>query len=111
MKRGDIYFAALDPARGNEIKKTRPVLIVSNNQNNAASGTITIIPLTSNTKKVFSFEVFLSKDISHLPKDSKACCQQIRTIAKERLLHQKVSSLTERVMQHIDAGIRLHLDI
>ena len=84
MKRGDIYFAALDPTLGNEIKKTRPVLIVSNNQNNFASGTITIVPLTSNTNKVFSFEVFLAKSESGLPKDSKACCQQIRTISKQR---------------------------
>jgi mRNA interferase MazF len=48
MKRGEIYYANLDPAMGDEIKKVRPVLIVSNNANNNVAKTITVIPITSN---------------------------------------------------------------
>ena len=33
IKRGYIYFAKLDPTVGNEINKTRPVLVISNNIN------------------------------------------------------------------------------
>ena len=59
MKRGEIYFANLDPAVGSEIKKKRPVLIVSNNANNKTASTVTVIPVTSNTTKVYPFEVLL----------------------------------------------------
>jgi mRNA-degrading endonuclease toxin of MazEF toxin-antitoxin module len=34
MKRGEIYYADLNPSIGDEIKNIRPVLIVSNNINN-----------------------------------------------------------------------------
>ena len=33
IKKGEIYIASLDPTIGGEIKKTRPVIIVSNNIN------------------------------------------------------------------------------
>ncbi len=44
IKRGEIYFANLDPTIGAEIKKKRPVLIISDNANNKMATTITIIP-------------------------------------------------------------------
>ena len=56
MKRGEIYFMNIDPTVGQEIRKTRPVVIVSNNANNKVSATITVIPITSNVTKVFPFE-------------------------------------------------------
>ncbi len=48
MKRGDIYYANLDPTVGSEINKRRPVLIVSNDINNRTSDIITVLPITSN---------------------------------------------------------------
>lgn len=47
MKRGDIYYANLDPALGSEMAKKRPVLIISNNINNRVASTVTIVPITS----------------------------------------------------------------
>ena len=47
IKRGQIHLAVLDPVVGQEISKTRPVVIVSNDQNNRFSGTATILPVTS----------------------------------------------------------------
>ncbi len=70
MKRGEIYFANLDPAIGSEIKKCRPVLIVSNNANNKAAETITVVPVTSNVTKTYPFEVFLDSKETGLAKDS-----------------------------------------
>jgi mRNA interferase MazF len=58
MKRGDIYFAKLDPTIGEETQKNRPVLIVSNNANNNAASTITIIPITSNIKKYIHLKFY-----------------------------------------------------
>ena len=111
MKRGEIWFADLSPTRGAEIAKHRPVLIVSNNANNRASGTITILPITSNVTRVYPFEVFLASAESGLPKDSKIQAQQIRTLAKERITGNVIGKLGEEKASAVDAAIRLHLGI
>ena len=59
MKRGEIYYANLNPTVGSEAAKHRPVLIVSNNANNRAAGTVTILPITSSVSRVYPFEVLL----------------------------------------------------
>ena len=62
IKRGDICIASLDPVIGKEISRTRPVVIVSNDKNNAFSGTVTILPITSKRlKRIYPFEVLPAK--------------------------------------------------
>ena len=89
IKRGEVWLAALDPTIGGEIQKTRPVIIVSNNFSNFSNNVVTVVPITSNTARVFSFEVFLPTGIAGLPKDSKAKADQIRTLDKSRLVTGK----------------------
>jgi mRNA interferase MazF len=110
MKRGEIYFADLDPTIGNEIKKKRPILIVSNNANNKAASTITVVPITSNIKKIYPFEVQLEIQDSGLIKPSKAQCHQVRTISKLRIKSKKIHLVDEKIMSQIDAALKLHLD-
>lgn len=109
MKRGEIYYANLDPSLGSESAKIRPVLIVSNDINNRVSSTVTIIPITSNVSKVYPFEVFLQSSESGLPKVSKAQIQQIRTISKQRIMGDAVGTLKVALMQLVNAAIMLHL--
>jgi mRNA interferase MazF len=111
MKRGDIYFANLSPTVGSEIAKRRPVLIVSNDINNRAATTVTILPITSNVSRIYPFEIFLTPEISKLPKPSKAQSQQVRTISKQRIIGNKIGSLDEATMVLIDAALRLHLSL
>jgi mRNA interferase MazF len=111
MKRGDIYFADLDPTIGDETNKKRPVLIVSNNANNKIAKTVTILPLTSNVKRVYPFEVFLDIQESGLPKPSKVQCHQIRTISKIRLQDRKVGRVDNNIMLRVNSALKLHLDI
>lgn len=109
MRRGEIYYADLSPTVGSETNKRRPVLIVSNDANNRAAATVTVLPLTSSISRVFPFEVLLPVRQSGLPKDSKAMAQQIRTISKERLNELKAGELGRALMREIDAAIKLHL--
>ncbi len=109
MRRGEIYYADLSPSVGLEINKRRPVLIVSNDANNRASATVTVLPVTSNITRVYPFEVLLIAKQSGLPKDSKAMAQQIRTVSKERLHPGKAGELGRDLMRLIDAAIKLHL--
>jgi mRNA interferase MazF len=111
MKRGDIYFANLDPTIGSEIKKKRPVLIVSNNANNKSSATITIVPLTSNVTKVYPFEVLLESSCSGLSKHSKAQCHQIKTISTLRIQSKKMGNIDANIMHQVDNALKLHLDL
>ncbi len=111
MKRGEIYFASLDTTIGAEIKKSRPVIIISNDANNRAASTVTVIPVTSNVKKVYPFEVLLEIKDTGLSKRSKAQCHQIRTISKLRIKNQKpVGFLTNKLMQHLHSALKLHLN-
>jgi mRNA interferase MazF len=109
IERGDIYLAALDPVIGREIAKTQPVVVVSNNLNNKYGGTITVLPLTSqNLKKVYPFEILLSKGNANLPKESKVKADRIRTLDKRRLI-KRFGQLTEEQITLIDEAIKIHL--
>ena len=111
MKRGEIYYANLSPAVGSEMDKRRPVLIVSNDINNRAATTVTILPITSNVSRVYPFEVLLNPDDSGLPKSSKVQAHQVRTISKQRIEGEPLGTLSEELMQLVDAALKLHLGV
>lgn len=111
MKRGEIFYADLSPTIGSEINKRRPVLIVSNNANNLAAGTVTVLPITSRVSRIYPFEVRLAAKESGLPKESKAQAQQIRTIAKQRISGVAQGCLPAKRMAEIEAAVRLHLGL
>jgi mRNA interferase MazF len=111
IRRGEIYLAALDPVLGGEISKTRPVLIVSNDKNNTFSGTVTILPISSQQlDKTYPFEVLLPRGSGNLPKDSKAKADQIRTIDKRRIV-RFIGALHSNEMAQIEMAIRIHLEL
>jgi len=113
MRRGDIHFVDLDPARGSEANKRRPAVIVSNDAANATAqrlgrGVITVIPVTSNTQRVFPFQVVLRADDTGLDRDSKAQAEQIRSIAVERV-GDRLGVVPNATMLDLDEAMRLHL--
>ncbi len=57
IKRGDVFVVNFDPTLGAEAKKNRPAVVVSNDINNAHSPIVSITPVTSNVRRVYSFEV------------------------------------------------------
>lgn len=111
MKRGEIYYANLSPTVGSEMNKRRPVLIVSNDANNRAADTVTILPITSNVTRVYPFEVLINPEDSGLPKPSKVQAQQVRTISKQRIAGNTVGNLSQEVMQLVDTALKLHLKL
>jgi mRNA interferase MazF len=111
MRRGEVWFANLNPTVGSETAKRRPVLIVSNDANNRASATITVVPITSQVERVYPFEVALRKGAAGLSKASKAQAQQIRTISRERISGKRVGLLSTEEMTQVDAALRLHLSL
>jgi mRNA interferase MazF len=111
IKRGFIYLAALDPVIGNEIAKTRPVAVISNDKNNEFSGTVTVLPITSkNLRKIFPFEVYLEKGRGKLPKNSKLKADQIRTLDKSRLV-KLIGELGATQIAAIEKALKIHLEL
>lgn len=113
MRRGDIYWVDLDPAKGSEANKTRPAVIVSNDAANRAAsrngrGVVTVVPITSNVDRVFSFQVLLDAGVSGLTVPSKAQAEQLRAVAVDRL-GSRVGSLSPATLAELDAALRLHL--
>ena len=109
INRGEIYLAALDPAIGSEISKTRPVIVISNDINNKYSSTVTILPITSQKlREIYPFEVGLPKGSGGLAKNSKVKADQIRTLDKSRLIFHQ-GTLTNDQMEAIDVAIKIHL--
>lgn len=84
IKRGDIYYADLNPIMGSEQGGVRPVLIIQNNKGNRHSPTVIIAPITARKKPNIATHVKLN-DVSFLKDTSVVLLEQIRTIDRKRL--------------------------
>jgi mRNA interferase MazF len=87
VSRWTIWRANLDPVVGSEQGKSRPVLIISEDDINSLLNIVNIVPITSRKQGriIYPNEVLLSTEITGLDKESIALCHQIRTIDKTRL--------------------------
>jgi len=114
MRRGEIRWVDLDPARGVESNKRRPGVIVSNDGANTTAsrlgrGVVTIVPVTSNVERIYPFQVFLpTAQATGLARDSKAQAEQVRSVAVERI-GERIGSLTGTSLAELDEALRLHL--
>jgi mRNA interferase MazF len=113
MRRGEIRVVNFDRGRGSEATKRRPAVIVSNDGANAVAtrlgrGVITVVPITSNIRRIYPFQVRLAARSTGLRQDSKAQAEQIRSVTVERL-GEHVGTIPAGVMLKIDEALRLHL--
>ncbi|MBP7637207.1 MAG: type II toxin-antitoxin system PemK/MazF family toxin [Kiritimatiellae bacterium] len=90
MKRYDILWAEMDPVRGAEIAKTRPVVVVSLDVLNEVLTTVTVCPLTSQIHPGWRSRI----QIRCAGKSAEIAVDQIRAISKQRL-GRKLGSLAE----------------
>ena len=111
VKRGEICLVDLDPVKGSEQGKTRPVLIIQNDISNQYSPTTIIAPITSKIyTKEYPTNVKLSKKDTNLEKDSTILLNQIRTIDKSRNI-KNVGKLDIYTMKKVDLAIRVSLEL
>ena len=113
MQRGEIRWVDLDPAMGAESSQRRPAVIVSNDGANTAAsrlgrGVVTIVPVTSNTKHLYPFQVLIAAGSSGLTRDSKAQAEQVRSVAVARV-GERVGALSGADLLALDEALRLHL--
>lgn len=88
--RGEIYTARLDPTEGSEIKKTKPVLVVSNDIDNRYAPVVLVAPLTEHKGgRIYPTEVLVEPPEGGVQKPSRVSCIQIRVLDKRRLCDSK----------------------
>ncbi len=115
MLRGEICLVDLEPVPGSEADKRRPAVIVSNDRANSVAarlgrGVVTVVPITSNTSRVFPFQTLLPATVTGLRQDSKAQAEQVRSITVERM-GAVLGRLPSDVMTKLDDALRLHLQL
>jgi mRNA interferase MazF len=91
FKRYEVYWVRLDPARGSELRKTRPGVIVSLDVLNRALETVVICPLTSQLHPNWRTRL----DVKIAGKNVEIAADQIRAVSKARL-GKKLGSLLPR---------------
>ena len=115
MLRGEIRLVDLEPARAGEADKRRPAIIVSNDRANTVAarlgrGVVTVVPVTSNTARVFPFQVLLPADEVGIRSDSKAQAEQGRAVSVDRI-GPVIGRLPARLVAQLDEALRLHLQL
>nr|WP_143215754.1 MULTISPECIES: type II toxin-antitoxin system PemK/MazF family toxin [Acetoanaerobium] len=111
VRRGDIFYADLNPVIGSEQGGTRPVLVVQNDIGNKYSPTIIITAITSQINKAkLPTHIEIKAGNYGLVKDSVVLLEQIRTIDKKRL-KEKIGRCDENLMEQIDKLLQVSLGI
>ena len=111
-KRGEIWLANLDPRRGTEPGKTRPVLVVQSQALiDAHHPSTLIIPLTTNlTQNAEPLRIRISADTG-IGQESDLLVDQLRTIDNRRLVRGPLITLTLDLMKSVDEAISEVLDL
>lgn len=109
VKRGDVFYANLDPIIGSEQGGIRPVLVVQNNVGNKYSPTVVVLPISSakKTNMPTHIRIFGSKMLSE---NSVILAEQIRTIDRNRL-KDYVGSVGLEIMEKVDMAMKISIGV
>jgi mRNA interferase MazF len=104
MNRGELWWVNFDPSIGGETKKKRPAVIVSNNAANKFLNRVQVVPLTSNTDRIYPSEAYVLIN----GKQGKAMADQLTTVSKTRLM-EMMARLSVTDMRKVEQAIRVQL--
>ncbi|OGB94486.1 MAG: hypothetical protein A3G35_04615 [candidate division NC10 bacterium RIFCSPLOWO2_12_FULL_66_18] len=105
MRRGDVVLANLDPTIGVEIKKTRPVIVLSNDSINQLSQLVVVVPLTKNVAHLSPSHALIPKGIARLSFASKVVTEQIKAVDKRRLV-KRLGSLPPGLLAEVERALK-----
>ena len=92
--KGEIWNVHLDPIQGHEQGKTRPCIVISNDQMNTKMNLSIVVPITGTPRytkagNLSPMLVYISAQEGGLEKDSYSMAFQVRTVSHSRLAHKR----------------------
>ncbi|MBT9586267.1 type II toxin-antitoxin system PemK/MazF family toxin [bacterium] len=106
MQRGEVWWVDFEPSFGSEIQKTRPAVIVSNNASNASLNRLQVLPLTSNTGRLYPSEAI----VAIAGKESKVMADQLTTADKRRF-KSRLGRLSATDLRAVEKAIQIQLSL
>ncbi len=111
IRRGDVFFAELDPVIGSEQGGVRPVLIIQNDVGNQHSPTTIVAAITGQMCKAkLPTHVDLAGRENGLSKNSVVLVEQVRTIDKKRL-KERICTLDKNIMEQVDQALQISMGL
>jgi mRNA interferase MazF len=112
MRRGEIWWASLEEPSGSAPGFSRPVLVVQADPfNESRIRTVVVAALTTNARLAAApGNIPVKRRETKLPQDSVVNVSQIMTVDKSHL-RSRAGTLSQRMMEAVDEGMRLVLDL
>lgn len=106
MRRGEVWWVDLDPARGGEIQERRPAVVLTADTLNRARRTVVVVPLSTGPLPRPPIVVATPSAGA----GSVAVCDQVRAVDKSRLTG-RAGQLTGADLRAVEAGMRAVLEL
>ena len=111
LRRGDVVVVRLDPAEGSEIRKIRPAVVISNDAACRADAVLQVVPLTDLPERPLRhYEALIQPGSSGISKSSRVVANQIRTVARSRLL-ERLGTLTSEELEAVERAVMIQLGL
>ena len=110
IRRGDLFYADLNPVIGSEQGGTRPIRVIQNNVGNHFSPTIVVAAITSRKVKSSLPTHILLENVPGLAPTSLLLLEQLRTIDRKRLCGY-IGRITKEKMLEVDAALAISIGL
>ena len=110
MKRGEVWVGNLNPNRGAEVGKIRPVLIVQEDYlTQAGLPTVVVLPLTTQIRPSLQHLRILIRARDYLQQDCQVMVDQPRTLDRTRFGEGPLTVLTSQEMAQVERALQVLL--
>lgn len=112
MRRGEVFWAELEPRSGSEQRGRRPVVVVSHDGFNAIPTwrSVVVVPLSTSTARTGPTAIGIPAGAGGLGKASVALCHQVATLDRAKLT-KRVGSLSPADLDRLSAGLSAALEL